>query len=125
MSDKQRISKALSMVLPGGAVGASLVLAASAAQASMAGAPVASDVSVADRLQAIRTGVNEVVLRHEEGEATEESPFIHTWWGNGGWGRWNLGWGNGGWRNGWHNWPNWHNGWNNWGNGWHNFWNNA
>jgi len=136
MSTKNRISKALAVVMPAGAVGASLLLALSSAQAATA--PDASTTpsthrpGVAARLEAIRAGISE----------TNDTGLIPVWWGNGGWGRWHAGWGNGGWRFGWHNggwgnggwgnggWGNagWHNGgWGNagWGNGgWHNYWHN-
>ena len=129
MSTKNRISKALSLVLPAGALGASLLLALSSAQA--AASPTAStdaasgQIDVATRLKAIRAGVAEMGTPAGEGSAqfgqADTAALIPTWWGNGGWGRWHLGWGNGGW--GWHNggWGNggWHNG--GWGNGgWHN-----
>ena len=135
MSKNDRVSKALSVVLPAGAVGASFLLALSSAQAATAPEPssTASDErpGVAARLEAIRAGVTEV--------DANAGTLVHTWWGNGGWGRWHAGWGNGGWRWGWHNggwgnggWGNggWHNGgwgnggWNNWNNGWHNYWHN-
>jgi rSAM-associated Gly-rich repeat protein len=132
MSTKSRISKALSVVLPAGAVGASFLLALSSAQA--ASAPEASATpstgpSVAARLEAIRAGVNEI-----GSDRANQGTLVRTWWGNGGWGRWHAGWGNGGWRWGWHN-GGWHNGgwgnggwgnggWHNWNNAWHNYWHN-
>jgi rSAM-associated Gly-rich repeat protein len=138
MSSKNRTLKALSLVLPAGAVGASLLLALSA-QATNLTAPTTTPQSlvlkpgVAARLKAIRAGV-------AESANFDSADLLSTWWGNGGWGRWHGGWGNGGF--GWHNggWGNggWHNGgwgnggwsnggWSNggWGNGWHNFWHNA
>jgi hypothetical protein len=136
MSTKNRVSNALALVMPAGAVGASLLLALSSAQAATAPDPATTPATnrpgVAARLEAIRTGISE----------TNDGALIPTWWGNGGWGRWHAGWGNGGWRFGWHNggwgnggwgnggWGNagWHNaGWGNggWGNGgWHNYWHN-
>jgi rSAM-associated Gly-rich repeat protein len=134
MSARTRISRALSVVLPGGAIGASIVLALSCAatdaavsKASTPQAPSSQD-GVAERLRAIRAGVAELTTPPDgagsaavpAGDAAAATP---TWWGNGGWGRWHMGWGNGGfgWPNGWHNWGN---GWHNWGNGWHNFWHN-
>ena len=149
MSSKNRTSKALSLVLQGGALGASFVLALTSSPA--AAKPVvtsnsASPHNVAARLREIRAGVSEISSTAGEGsaepEASGDAKMTPTWWGNGGWGRWHLGWGNGGfgwhnggWGNGWHNggwgnggWPNgWHNGgWGNggWHNGWHNFWHN-
>lgn len=141
MTSWNRLAKALAVVLPAGAFGASVVLAlASSGPASTPGdqnrasqPPSGEGVSV--RLQEIRSGISSMTgSAGMEGDA-KASP---AWWGNGGWGRWHLGWGNGGWPN-WHNggwrnggwgnggWPNWHNGgWGNggWHNGWHNFWHN-
>jgi rSAM-associated Gly-rich repeat protein len=152
MSTKSQISKALSLVLPAGALGASLLLAMSSAQAATSPGPISDDSAgesgVAARLQAIRAGVADIATPSTEGSAeldqSEGGRLIPTWWGNGGWGRWHMGWGNGGWRFGWHNggWgPGWHNGgwgnggwpngWHNWGNGgwhnggWHNYWHNG
>jgi rSAM-associated Gly-rich repeat protein len=141
MSTKNRLSRALSLVLPSGAIGASVLLALSSAKAVVSPTPPADtnpeQPGVAARLQAIRAGVAEIATPSTGGSAQTDPPdsggVVPTWWGNGGWGRWHPGWGNGGWRWGWHNggwgnggWPNgWHNGWHNWGNGWHNYWHNA
>ncbi len=135
MRRKSRLNNALRLILPGGALGASLAL--SMAAAPIAGQPTverpAPSDGVATRLQAIREGVSQVLRTQNAGSAVpnneeRDAGIIPTWWGNGGWGRWHLGWGNGGfgWPN-WHNWGNgWNNGgWNNWGNGWHNYWHNA
>jgi rSAM-associated Gly-rich repeat protein len=141
MSTKNRISKALSVVLPAGAVGASFLLALSSAQAATGPEPSATPSidrpNVAARLEAIRAGITEIGARVPEApnlDPTSDGTLVHTWWGNGGWGRWHAGWGNGGWRWGWHNggwgnggWGNggWGNGgWHNWNNGWHNYWHN-
>jgi rSAM-associated Gly-rich repeat protein len=148
MSAKYPVSKALSLVLPAGALGASLLLAMSSAQAAASAVPAADPADqpgVAARLQAIRAGVAEIATPATEG-SVQVAPIaggglVPTWWGNGGWGRWHPGWGNGGWRFGWHNggWGNgggWHNGgwgnggwgnggWPNWGICWHNFWHNG
>jgi rSAM-associated Gly-rich repeat protein len=139
MAEWNPLFKALSVVLPAGAFGASILLALAATEASAASnsnqpanaPPPTSQESVSTRLQAIRAGVSDMTGSASfdpEGDA-KATP---AWWGNGGWGRWHLGWGNGGgwrnggWGNGWHNggWGNggWHNG--GWGNGWHNFWHN-
>ncbi|HTC16697.1 MAG TPA: GrrA/OscA1 family cyclophane-containing rSAM-modified RiPP [Steroidobacteraceae bacterium] len=147
MSNKKPITRALSLVLPSGALGASVLLALSSAQAAASpSAPTdssAGQASIAARLRAIRAGVAEIATPGAEGSAqiseTRGAGLVPTWWGNGGWGRWHGGWGNGGWRFGWHNggwgnggwgnggWGNggWPNGWHNWGNGWHNFWHNG
>jgi rSAM-associated Gly-rich repeat protein len=143
MAVKEQISKALGVVLPGGALGASIVLALMSQTAVAKSVQVESDAtpptgSVAERLDAIRSGVamladGNAAAGSAEPQAQDAGKLVATWWGNGGWGRWHLGWGNGGWHNGgwgnggwgnggWHNWGN--GGWHNWGNGWHNFWHN-
>ena len=119
MAQDRRSLSALAALLPAGALGLSISLAAADAAATTA--PDASSVSiqnsrpVASRLQAIRESVSVVVKT----DATEsEAPSVTggktqlAWWGNGGWR--NGGWRNGGWGNG-----GWHNG--GWGNGWHNW----
>lgn len=130
MPTKSRVVKALSAVLPGGALGASIVLAftsptAAEAKSYSAAVDPSPSLSVSERLREIRAGVSEI--------SNASGRLVPTWWGNwgnGGWGRW-PGWRNGGWPN-WHNWGN---GWHNWGNGpwnnggwnnggWHNFWHN-
>jgi hypothetical protein len=150
MSNDRRTSRALSLVLPAGALGASFLLALSSADAAPShnepkdGAT--DETGVADRLQRIRSGIDGFTADGAAGSAQIEpagdAQLQPTWWGNGGWGRWHAGWGNGGWRwgwhnggwgwpNGWHNWGNggWPNGWHNWGNGWpngwHNYWHNG
>jgi rSAM-associated Gly-rich repeat protein len=136
MSVKTQVSKALSVVLPGGSLGASIVLALMAQTPAADAAQVNSQAdasgsgSVAARLAEIRSGVTAMpVADTSAGSAGSAEPaplgnaeLLPTWWGNGGWGRWHLGWRNGGWPN-WHNWGN--GGWHNWGNGWHNFWHNS
>jgi rSAM-associated Gly-rich repeat protein len=143
MANRNRILKTLSVVLPAGAFGASVLLALAASEASAASitnqqTSTTPPQSISARLQTIRAGVSDMsgsASFDPEGDATATP----AWWGNGGWGRWHGGWGNGGmgWRNGgwgnggWHNggWGNggWGNvGWGNggWHNGWHNFWHN-
>lgn len=142
MSSQQRLLRALAALLPGGAFGASVLLALtsnpSEAKSSQPVDP-GSPPSVAERLTAIRAAVsNSSVPVAGAPQASGSAEFPQpdgaraqpTWWGNGGWGRWHLGWGNHG--PGWPNWPNWHNwgngGWGNggWGNGgWHNYWHNG
>jgi rSAM-associated Gly-rich repeat protein len=136
--------EALSVLLPAGALGSSVVLASAPASAlavsnHAAALGAAPHVGVAARLQAIRDGVSAMVT--EGIAAADDRPeIVKAWWGNGHWGWHNGGWGwhnggwgwhNGGW--GWHNggwgWPNgglgWHNGGWGWPNGgWHNFWHN-
>jgi rSAM-associated Gly-rich repeat protein len=143
MANRNRILRALSVVLPAGAFGASVLLALAASEACAASntsqqPSTTPQQSVSTRLQTIRAGVSDM-----SGSASfdpqGDAKATPAWWGNGGWGRWRLGWGNGGF--GWHNggWGNggWHNGgwgnggwgnggWGNggWHNGWHNFWHN-
>ena len=134
MARRSRLLKTLSILLPAGALGASIALATAPAQASTGTTAdivslSAPDAGVAARLAAIRTAFSEIAGSLGTKPVVEGETQL-AWWGNGGWGRWHFGWGNGGWGNGgWHNWGNgWHNwgngGWHNWGNGWHNFWHN-
>jgi hypothetical protein len=150
MSNKNGLSRALAALLPGGAFGASVLLAL-ASNPSEARSSLTTDSppppSVAERLTAIRAAVSNLSPdvssapqssgsgEFAAGDGARAEP---TWWGNGGWGRWHFGWGNHG-----LGWPNWHNGgwgnggwgnggWGNggWGNGgwhnggWHNYWHN-
>lgn len=145
MTRRQGMLKTLSMILPAGALGASVALALSApAQSRTVQTSTEPDSakSVSTRLQSIRAGVSVIEASAGAGTGTEgagvtlpgafaDDDTEHArvaWWGNGGFGRFRFGWGNGGW--GWHNggWGNggWGNGWrgpgwgNGWGNGWHN-----
>lgn len=128
MSQDRRTLRTLAQLLPSGALGLSVGLAAADASATAVAAPEdANKSSVADRLQSIRTDVSGAIEQYRK----DGEPFVAVdreqtlaWWGNG----WHRGWGwrNGGWGNGWHNggWGNggWGNGWHNgWGNGWHNW----
>jgi rSAM-associated Gly-rich repeat protein len=141
MSTQNRISKALAAMLPGGALGASILLALTSPRVSDARSSQAVDLppasNVSERLRAIRLAVSNMEVPSQFSGSAEFEPDNSgraepTWWGNGGWGRWRLGWGNGGF--GWPNWHNWHNNWGNggWGNGgggwnnggWHNYWHN-
>lgn len=118
--------KALSVVLPAGALGASLLLSFVSSEALGAtnknpDSEAPTGESVSTRLQAIRSGVSDMTGSADA--SPNDASATPTWWGNGGWGRWRFGWRNGGWGNGgWHNWHNWGNG--GWPNGWHNFWHN-
>jgi hypothetical protein len=150
MAIDERITRALSVILPAGGLGASAVLALSSAHAmpvaaSPSGSQSQGEAGVSGRLMSIRAAVSELQSQMIAGTAKTEpdgSKLIPTWWGNGGWGRWRFGWGNHGfgwpnwhnWGNGWHNWNNngwsnanngWNNANNNWNNGWHNFWHNT
>jgi hypothetical protein len=139
MSTHNRISKALAALLPGGALGASILLALTSPSVTDARSSQAADPrppsNVSERLLAIRSAVSQMEASSQSSGSAELEPGDSgraeaTWWGNGGWGRWRLGWRNGGfgWPN-WHNWHNWGNG-GGWGNGgwnnggWHNYWHN-
>lgn len=135
MSAKERISKALALLIPTGVLGISSALAAVPTHAEAISKDAeAGTATVAQRLSDIRSAVsaasNEVI-----DEASGAKLVLADWvnwggrglgWGNGGWHNWGNGWHNwhnGGWGNG--GWHNWGNGWHNWGNGgWHNFWHN-
>jgi len=134
MSAKERISKALALLIPTGVIGISSALAGVKAHAEPVAAGLGSgSTSVAQRLSDIRSAVstaNSAVIDDASGARLVLADWLN-WggrglgWRNGGWGNgWhNGGWGNGGWGNG--GWHNWGNGWHNWGNGgWHNFWHN-
>ena len=127
MIPSRRMLKALAALLPLGAFGVSVTLAATPAKAADA-LPAQRDV--AQRLQAIRDAVSTVTAEQTglpPGDPNIERAWWSNWgppWRNGGWR--NGGWRNGGWRNaGWGNAP-WGNGWINgppW-NNWNNFWRN-
>jgi rSAM-associated Gly-rich repeat protein len=140
MSTQKRISKALAALLPGGALGASILLALTSPSVTEARSTQAEDppspANVSERLLAIRSAVSHLEASSQSSGSAElefggSERAEPTWWGNGGRGRWRFGWGNHGfgWPN-WHNWGNggWRNGgWNNggWNNGgWHNYWHN-
>lgn len=122
MTQRNRILKTLSVILPAGAVGASVLLALGSTDVKAAtNAPTAvqrtAGASVSTRLLEIRNAVSDLSGSASDPSASD-AKAAPAWWGNGGWGRWRLGWHNGGWGNG-----GWHNG--GWGNGgWHNFWHN-
>lgn len=122
MANDRRTLRALATLLPAGALGLSMSLAAADARAAKsAGADQPAPTSVAQRLQSIRNSVSVVVneAAKDADDPTVDRDIQLAWWGNGGWR--NGGWRNGGWGNGgWHNWGNgWHNG--GWLNGWHNW----
>ena len=117
MAERRRTLRNLVKLLPSGAAGLSMSLAAADASATTA-QPAKTADSVKDRLQTIRGDIFSALEQY----ATDGEPFVAVdpatrlaWWGNGGWR--NGGWGNGGWHNG--GWGN--GGWHNWGNGWHNW----
>ncbi|KAF0096029.1 MAG: hypothetical protein FD144_5892 [Rhodospirillaceae bacterium] len=123
MSQNRRSLPGLASLLPAGALGLSVGLAAADAAATTVTEMQGETASVAERLRSLRADVSGVLEQYrKDGEpfAVVDSEQRLAWWGNGGWrnGGWrNGGWGNGGWGNGgWHNggWGNWHNGWHNW-----------
>jgi rSAM-associated Gly-rich repeat protein len=111
--------KALAALLPLGAFGISVALAATPAKPLDPATVDAAKPGVATRLAAIRSAVSQVTAE-QSGLEPGDPNILKAWWGN-----WRPWWGNGGWRN----WPNgWHNWGNGWGNGgwhnWPNFWRN-
>ena len=129
MSAVQRYRKILSVLLPAGALGMSILLGStgtSAARDYPAGADpsVAPRAPVGERLAAIRDAVSDVTdprLQPGGPPAGSERLAWHNWANfNPGWNDWRNKWKN--WKNNWNNgWNNWNNGWNNWGNGWNNW----
>jgi len=126
MAQDRRSLRALAQLLPSGALGLSVTLAAADAAATTTAAPDDNkkNGSVAERLQTIRNDVSGAIEQYRiDGEpfvAVDPEQLVAWWgnggWRNGGWHNWGNGWHNGGWGNGgWHNWGNgWHNGWHNW-----------
>lgn len=120
MTQDRRSSRTLAQLLPSGALGLSIALAAADAAAATGPEPAGGKRSVADRLEALRTDVSGAIEQYRR----DGEPFVAVdaeqhlaWWGNGGWRNggwhnWGNGWHNGGWGNG--GWGNWHNGWHNW-----------
>jgi len=117
MNSSRRMVKALAALLPLGALGVSVALAAtSTAQAAPMAAGNATQGNVANRLAAIRGAVSEIAGGQADTDAGDPNIQKAQWfnfavpgWRNGGWNNWRNGppWGNGGWHN-------WHNGWRNW-----------
>ena len=118
----------VSVLLPAGVLGMSLLLGSAAQAAREASPGVRSDAAppVSERLAAIRDAVSD--LSGLEPASSPEKAERLAWanWPNINfgvpmpiWPLWND------WHNGWKNWGNhWHNGWDNWPNGWHNGWRN-
>jgi rSAM-associated Gly-rich repeat protein len=118
MNATRRTLKILTALLPLGALGISVALAAVPGKPEGRSSPA---LNVADRLQAIRSAVSHVTAE-QAGLVPGDPDIEKVWWGNwgGGWRNGGWGWRNGGWRNA--GWPNWRNGWGN--GGWPNFWRN-
>jgi len=110
MSQNRRSLPGLAGLLPAGALGLSVGLAAADAAATTVTEMQGEKASIAERLQSLRVDVSGALEQYrKDGEpfVVVESEQRLAWWGNGGWrnGGWrNGGWGNGGWHNGWHNW---------------------
>ena len=134
MSGAERYRKILSVLLPAGVLGTSILLGSASAQAARevpAGPPAnLASPPVAERLAAIRDAVSDVATTADRAGPPGSAQQLA--WGN--WGNAGVGIGIGGfgigigvpswsdWHNGWKNWGNnWKNGWNNWGNGWNNY----
>jgi len=110
-----RYRKILSVLLPAGALGMSILLGSAGANAALdvpADPPGSAKQQVGERLAAIRAAVSDVTaLEGNIGSALHGTDQL----------AWHNGWLNGGWRNGWKNWKNnWSNGWKNGGGGWGN-----
>lgn len=104
MSQNLRSLPTLARLLPAGALGLSVGLAAADASATSVAEPEGKTASVAQRLESLRADVSSALEQHRK----NGEPFVVVdpeqklaWWGNGGWR--NGGWRNGGWGN-WHNW---------------------
>ena len=94
MANDRRTLRALAALLPAGALGLSMSLAAAdagAAKATEVDRPATT--SVAQRLQSIRNSVSVVVKEaaKDSDDPTVDRDIQLAWWGNGGWR-------NGGWR---------------------------
>jgi len=123
VSAAERYRKVLSVLLPAGALGMTIMLGSAGAEAARevpagtAATPLPG-IGVAERLSALRDAVSEI------GRAASSLPDEgdRLAWGN--WANFGKpGWNN--WNNKWKNWKNnWGNGWNNWGNNWKNWGNN-
>src|SRR5215470_121773 len=114
VSAAERYRKIVSVLLPASALGMSILLGASGAEAASTpadGAGPATPAQVALRLAAIRDAVSDVMLLEGDPAAAADGSSQVAWLN---------GWGNGNWNN---NWNNWNNNWNNWKNGWHNWFN--
>ena len=132
VSAGQRYRRILSVLLPVGALGMSILLGSTGAQAdreipSDSPSRVAPPVRVAERLAAIRDAVSDVAGVDGKPAAVPEGAERLAWhnWANFGiglplWSDWHNKWKD--WNNNWNNgWNNWGNNWKNWGNGWHNY----
>ena len=119
--------KILSVLLPAGTLGMTILLGSAAAYAARETpaappATVAPPAGTAERLAAIRDAVSDLAGVADQLISPERAQQVA--WGNIGIGGFGVGvgtpWNN--WNNGWKNWGNnWKNGWNNWSNGWNNY----
>ena len=118
----QRYRDIISIIVPAGAVGASVLLGASVPSAAERPADISSSAPgaapVSERLAAIREATFAVV-EPLNGAGRPDENYHLAWgnrWGNGGWGRPPPGWGWG--RPSWNNWRNFRPPWNNWWRNW-------
>ena len=126
MSAIERYRRILSVLLPAGALGMSILLGSTGAEAAReaptgAQPPDGAPGRIAERLSAVRDAVSEITGIEDKAAAPLEGTDKLAWgnWANFGKGNW------GNWKNKWKNWKNnWGNGWNNWPNGWNNGWRN-
>ena len=130
VSAGHKYRRILSVLLPAGVLGMSIVLGSTGARADRevptGGEPLVAPPRVAERLAAIRDAVSEVTGPVSSTTAAPDGTERLAWhnWANFGgwplWSDWKNKWKD--WNNNWHNgWNNWGNNWNNWGNGWHNY----
>src|SRR3954470_24221701 len=94
MAQDRRMLRALAALLPAGALGFSVTLAAAGAKAAATADPEArTPGSLAERLQTIREDVSGAMDKDRFLKVDPDKRMA--WWGNG-----SHNWGNGGWRNG-------------------------
>ena len=123
MSAVERYRRILSVLLPAGALGMTILLGSTGAEAAReipAGAPptVGPPARIAERLSAVRDAVSEITGFDGGSAQLPDGAEQLAWgnWANFGGNKWNN------WGNKWKNWKNnWGNGWNNWPNGWRNY----
>lgn len=116
MSLRQNYVAILSRLLPAGALGASILLGATASGNARQNPAAQQPSAVSERLAAIREAVSAVAEPNGKAAAPADGNLQlawGNWWHNGGWYRPWGGWGWPNWNN-WRNWNNWHNWWNNW-----------
>jgi hypothetical protein len=120
VSAAERYRRILSVLLPAGALGMTILLGSAGAEAARelpagAGPTLVPPFGIAERLSAVRDAVSGIVhVPVAEPDGSETLAWGN--WANFGGPKWNN------WNNKWKNWKNnWNNGWNNWPNGWKNW----